>query len=129
MNKTFNDLNFPSFNIMLKFWFEHRDILRKWKTEDDWEWWWVCKDGKNEIFNKEKTRKVYERMFVPFFEPLPFAIPCPSLGEMMERLYFKGCSLDKNWEDWHIHSFSGTILSRSDTAPNAVAKGLIEVNK
>jgi len=119
---TYNELNFPSFEIALQLW--QSGVLRKWKPEDDWEWWWVwdTEDPKmafsSGILHYTDIQNIISKMNIQY-------IPCPSLGEMMERLYKKNCSIDKNWEDWHIHNYSGTVIGKADTAPNAAAKGLI----
>lgn len=122
MNR-YNDLNFPSFELSLAL--RQSGVLRKWKPEDDWEWWWYCySDVEPQIFSIAEIMEQVDG-FYPYC--IWQAIPCPSLGEMMDYLRENG------WVEWFETSplkwcfcdkDNNTTISSADTAPNACAKGL-----
>lgn len=120
---TYNDLNFPSFEVSLDLW--QSGVLRKWKPEDDWEWWWYSIEDVLIFSNKSYLSGSEEWKIKTFY-----AIPCPSLGEMVERLGNKALSIHKiqGMESYCICTGLHNIIIANgiaNTAPNAAAKGLI----
>jgi len=123
---TLNELNFPSFEIALNLW--QSGVLREWKPEDDWEWWWAAldMDRKIEIVYHSPLHPELMSDYIPIY-----AIPCPSLGEMVERLAEKGFQpFRKTNGDWSIGTYilnNWIPLIMQDTAPNAAARGLMVI--
>ncbi len=120
----FNELNFPSFEIDLELW--QSGILQKWKPEDDWEWWWGAIEDYNLEIIEFSSAKLFS--YEPAYDCKKFyAIPCPSLGETMERLLKSPTAIFAD----DLGYFCGGYFEEtySDTAPNAVAKGLMEVER
>lgn len=140
---TYNELNFPDLEHSLSLW---PDVCRKMKPEDDWGMWCATiNDEPAWLVDKEIAEMMVTDLEYNRIDKF-YAIPCPSLGEMIERLALKDIYIEPFIDYYPVHlppklryrclkHLPTQEISRyfikdteSDTAPNAAAKGLIEMD-